>query len=152
MQKVYFIPILSKANELIFIEYLSCIFRRMFPVLSFGVHSLNFTDLYTMEVETVNSDNNRYKYVSVTGWRVNGVASQQEGNKRMFHPEGVQTGEYWQKNGVAFKRIKLTNKKTAKEGSNNVSRILLHFFNNNRNLFLFSNGNRQSFWTKVKLL
>ena len=40
----------------------------------------------------------------------------------MFHPEGIQTGEYWQKNGVAFKRIKLTNKKTAKEGSNNVSK------------------------------
>ena len=51
----------------------------MFPVLSFGVHSLNFTDLYTMEVEVIPSDNNRYKYVSVTGWRVNGVASQQEG-------------------------------------------------------------------------
>ena len=61
----------------------------MFPVLSFGVHSLNFTDLYTMEVEVLNSDNNRYKYVSVTGWRVNGVASQEEGNKRMFHPEGI---------------------------------------------------------------
>ena len=54
-------------------------YRRMFPVLSFGVHSLNFTDLYTMEVEVIPSDNNRYKYVSVTGWRVNGVASQQEG-------------------------------------------------------------------------
>lgn len=54
-------------------------YRRMFPVLSFGVHSLNFTDLYTMEVEVMPSDNNRYKYVSVTGWRVNGVASQQEG-------------------------------------------------------------------------
>eukprot|EP00111_Clytia_hemisphaerica_P018406 TCONS_00054433-protein len=100
--------------------------RRMFPVLSFGVHSLNFTDLYTMEVEVIPSDNNRYKYVSVTGWRVNGVASQQEGNKRMYHPEGIQTGEYWQKNGVAFKRIKLTNKKTAKEGSNNIVLNSMH--------------------------
>lgn len=90
-------------------------------MLSFGVHSLSFNDFYSMEVEVIPSDNNRYKYVSVTGWRVNGVASQQEGNKRMCHPDGAQSGEYWQRNGVAFKRIKLTNKKTAKEGSNHVS-------------------------------
>ena len=39
----------------------------------------------------------------------------------MYHPDGIQLGDYWQRNGIAFKRIKLTNKKTQVEGSNQVS-------------------------------
>ena len=92
----------------------------MFPVLSFTIFGLSPLNYYKMEVEIVPADSNRYKYVSVSGWRVNGVASKQDGNKKMYHPDGVQLGDYWHRNGIAFKRIKLTNKKTQKEGSNQV--------------------------------
>ena len=93
----------------------------MFPVLSFAISGLSPLNYYKMEVEIVSADCKRYKYVNLSGWRVNGVASKQDGNKKMCHPDGIQLGDYWQRNGIAFKRIKLTNKKTQVEGSNQVS-------------------------------
>ena len=78
-----------------------------------------------MEVEIVPADSKRYKYVNLYGWRLNGVASKQDGNKKMYHPSGIQLGDYWQRNGIAFKRIKLTNKKTQKDGSNQVRYYVL---------------------------
>ena len=92
----------------------------MFPVLSFTIFGLSPLNYYKMEVEIVPADSKRYKYVNLSGWRVNGVASKQDGNKKMYHPDGIQLGDYWERNGIAFKTIKLTNKKTQIEGSNQV--------------------------------
>ena len=92
----------------------------MFPALSFTISGLSPVNYYKMEVEIVPTDNKRYKYVNLSGWRVNGVALKQDGNKKMYHPSGIQLGDYWQRNGIAFKKIKLTNKKTQIEGSNQV--------------------------------
>ena len=56
----------------------------MFPVLSFTISGLSPLNYYKMEVEIVPADSKRYKYVNLSGWRVNGAASKQDDNKKMY--------------------------------------------------------------------
>ncbi|XP_047134856.2 T-box protein 2 [Hydra vulgaris] len=109
-------------NEMI----LTKVGRRIFPVLGFSVYGLQLQELYSFEAEVVPADEYRYKYINNEGWKINGTAHPLPGNTSIAHPDGIQNGEHWLKNGVVFKKLKLTNKKKSKENSNEILLNSMH--------------------------
>ena len=92
----------------------------MFPTLSLSFFGMDPKKYYSLHVDLVPVDRYNYTFVNNT-WQVNAIASE-------MHPttyiqsyqadEVVHTGLYWMKNGVDFKKLRLTNRRTGvfKEG------------------------------------
>ena len=103
------------------------------------MYGLQPHELYSFEAEVVPADENRYKFINNEGWKINGVAYPLTGNTCLAHPDGVQNGEYWVKNGVVFKKMKLTNKKNFKENSNEVINDFKLLIANENCVYIFAN-------------
>lgn len=96
------------------------VYRRMFPTLALSILGMDPRKNYAIHVDIVPVDGYSYTFVN-NMWQVNGMASE------MHHLPYVQSyqadevarsGLYWMKNGVDFKKVRLTNRRTGsfKEG------------------------------------
>ncbi|XP_031570227.1 T-box transcription factor tbx-9-like [Actinia tenebrosa] len=110
----------GRSSKQFLIIFLFSFHRRMFPTLSLSFFGMDPKKYYSIHVDLVTVDRYNYTFVN-NAWQVNAIASE-------VHPssyiqsyqadEIVHTGIYWMKNGVDFKKIRLTNRRTGsfKEG------------------------------------
>lgn len=92
----------------------------MFPTLSLSFFGMDPKKYYSIHVDLVPVDRYNYTFVNNT-WQVNAIASEVHPSSHIQSyqaDEIVHTGLYWMKNGVDFKKIRLTNRRTGsfKEG------------------------------------
>lgn len=87
--------------------YLFC--RRMFPVLRASVTGLDPNAMYSVLLDFVAADNNRWKYVNGE-WVPGGKPEPQSPSCVYIHPDSPNFGAHWMKAPVSFSKVKLSNK------------------------------------------
>nr|NP_001071946.1 transcription factor protein [Ciona intestinalis]BAE06334.1 transcription factor protein [Ciona intestinalis] len=85
--------------------------RRMFPVLKTSITGLDPTAMYSVMLDFVPVDNNRWKYVNGE-WIPGGKPEPHVSSCAYIHPDSPNFGSHWMKQPVGFSRVKLTNKAT----------------------------------------
>ena len=100
--------------------FASC--RRMFPGFAVAVSGLKPKAKYTMKVEVILADNHRFKFLNGR-WLAVGNAEPQPLSETYIHPDSPNTGAFWMRHGVSFRKLKVTNNK--EKPGNNVSGALL---------------------------
>lgn len=86
----------------------SCVFRRMFPVVSVSVSGLRPEAMYTVYLDMILVDNHRWKYVRGE-WMVGGKADPPHPTIYKHH-DSPHYGSHWMKSPIVFNKVKLTNK------------------------------------------
>lgn len=90
-----------------------CVFcfvsRRMFPVLRASVSGLDPNAMYSVLLDFVAADNNRWKYVNGE-WVPGGKPEPQSPSCVYIHPDSPNFGAHWMKAPVSFSKVKLSNK------------------------------------------
>lgn len=89
--------------------------RRMFPSIRISVSGLEPTSKYTMFVDVVPLDDNRYKYHNCE-WIVSGKAEPHFPNRCYLHPDSPLNGSQWMKQVISFHKLKLTNNPLDRNG------------------------------------
>ena len=83
----------------------------MFPALIVSVVGLEPESRYTLFLDIVPVDGDRYKYLN-SKWMVVGKAEREmEPPVKYVHPESPNTGQHWMSQKISFKKMKLTNNK-----------------------------------------
>ena len=90
--------------------------RRMFPGFSVSISSLKPKVKYSMKLEVVLADNHRFKFLN-SRWLAVGSAEPQPLSESYLHPDSPNSGAFWMRHGVSFRKLKITNNKE-KPGSN----------------------------------
>ena len=93
-------------------------FRRMFPGFSVAISSLKPKAKYSMKLEVVLADNHRFKFLN-SRWLAVGSAEPQPLSESYLHPDSPNSGAFWMRHGVSFRKLKITNNK--ERPGNNVS-------------------------------
>ena len=93
-------------------------FRRMFPGFSVAVSGLKAKVKYTMKLEVVLADNHRFKFLNAR-WLAVGTAEPQPLCESYIHPDSPNSGAFWMRHGISFRKLKITNNK--ERPGNNVS-------------------------------
>ena len=86
----------------------------MFPTLSLSFFGMDPKKYYSIHVDLVPVDRYSYTFVNST-WQVNAISSEMHPSSYIQSyqaDEIVHTGLYWLKNGVDFKKLRLTNRRT----------------------------------------
>lgn len=83
--------------------------RRMFPVLKASVSGLDPNAMYSVLLDFVAADNNRWKYVNGE-WVPGGKPEPQSPSCVYIHPDSPNFGAHWMKAPVSFSKVKLSNK------------------------------------------
>ncbi|CDQ64919.1 unnamed protein product [Oncorhynchus mykiss] len=83
--------------------------RRMFPVLRANVSGLDPNAMYSVLLDFVAADNNRWKYVNGE-WVPGGKPEPQSPSCVYIHPDSPNFGAHWMKAPVSFSKVKLSNK------------------------------------------
>ncbi|XP_066530905.1 T-box transcription factor T-A isoform X2 [Hoplias malabaricus] len=83
--------------------------RRMFPVLRISVTGLDPNAMYSVLLDFVAADNNRWKYVNGE-WVPGGKPEPQSPSCVYIHPDSPNFGAHWIKAPVSFSKVKLSNK------------------------------------------
>ena len=83
--------------------------RRMFPVLRASVSGLDPNAMYSVLLDFVAADNNRWKYVNGE-WVPGGKPEPQSPSCVYIHPDSPNFGAHWMKAPVSFSKVKLSNK------------------------------------------
>ncbi|KAJ0003759.1 hypothetical protein NQD34_008857 [Periophthalmus magnuspinnatus] len=83
--------------------------RRMFPVLRASVTGLDPNAMYSVLLDFVAADNNRWKYVNGE-WVPGGKPEPQSPSCVYIHPDSPNFGAHWMKAPVSFSKVKLSNK------------------------------------------
>ncbi|KAM8883576.1 T-box transcription factor T-A isoform 2-T2 [Synchiropus picturatus] len=83
--------------------------RRMFPVLRANVCGLDPNAMYSVLLDFVAADNNRWKYVNGE-WVPGGKPEPQNPSCVYIHPDSPNFGAHWMKAPVSFSKVKLSNK------------------------------------------
>jgi hypothetical protein len=83
--------------------------RRMFPCLGFKVSGLEAHSLYTLVVTVCPVDNFRHKYINNRWIAVGKVDKSPPPSREHIHPDSPKSGNFWCKQPIIFKRLKLTN-------------------------------------------
>lgn len=94
--------------------------RRMFPVLRASVSGLDPNAMYSVLLDFVAADNNRWKYVNGE-WVPGGKPEPQSPSCVYIHPDSPNFGAHWMKAPVSFSKVKLSNKLN---GGGQVRRLL----------------------------
>ncbi|KAL9989550.1 hypothetical protein ACROYT_G004112 [Oculina patagonica] len=87
--------------------------RRMFPTLALSFLGMDPRRYYSVHVDIVPVDGYAYTFVN-NMWQVNGMASEMHALPYIQSyqaDEVAHTGLYWMKNGVDFKKVRLTNRR-----------------------------------------
>ena len=90
--------------------------RRMFPCFSLSVSGLKPKAKYTMTCEIYLADNHRFKFIN-TQWMPVGSAEAQPEKIIYVHPDSPNTGAFWMRQGISFKKLKITNNKEKPNGN-----------------------------------
>ncbi|CAM2104815.1 T-box transcription factor T-A [Caretta caretta] len=83
--------------------------RRMFPVLKVGISGLDPNSMYSILLDFVAADGNRWKYVNGE-WIPSGKPEPQSPGCVYIHPKSPNFGAHWMKATVTFSKVKLSNK------------------------------------------
>ncbi|XP_016087463.1 T-box transcription factor T-A [Sinocyclocheilus grahami] len=83
--------------------------RRMFPVLRASVAGLDPNAMYSVLLDFVAADNNRWKYVNGE-WVPGGKPEPQSPSCVYIHPDSPNFGAHWMKAPISFSKVKLSNK------------------------------------------
>ncbi|XP_012694203.1 T-box transcription factor T-A-like [Clupea harengus] len=83
--------------------------RRMFPVLRANIAGLDPNAMYSVLLDFVAADNNRWKYVNGE-WVAGGKPEPQSPSCVYIHPDSPNFGAHWMKAPVSFSKVKLSNK------------------------------------------
>ncbi|XP_048882106.1 LOW QUALITY PROTEIN: T-box transcription factor T-A [Brienomyrus brachyistius] len=83
--------------------------RRMFPVLRVNVSGLDPNAMYSVLLDFVAADSNRWKYVNGE-WVPGGKPEPQSPSCVYIHPDSPNFGAHWMKAPVSFSKVKLSNK------------------------------------------
>uniref|UniRef100_A0A8C2J0K9 T-box transcription factor Ta n=1 Tax=Cyprinus carpio TaxID=7962 RepID=A0A8C2J0K9_CYPCA len=83
--------------------------RRMFPVLKASVTGLDPNAMYSVLLDFVAADNNRWKYVNGE-WVPGGKPEPQSPSCVYIHPDSPNFGAHWMKAPISFSKVKLSNK------------------------------------------
>jgi hypothetical protein len=94
--------------------------RRMFPGFSVSISGLKPKAKYTMKLDIALNENHRFKFLN-SRWLPVGSAEPQPQSEVYIHPDSPNTGSFWMRHGVSFRKLKITNNKD-KPGNN----ALLH--------------------------
>ena len=89
-------------------------YRRMFPVLKIAAEGLEANAMYSIMLDFVPVDNQRWKFVNGE-WSRGGKPEPTPNSRVYIHPDSPNFGTHWMKNSIVFSKVKLTNK----ENSNN---------------------------------
>ena len=81
----------------------------MFPVLRANVSGLDPNAMYSVLLDFVAADNNRWKYVNGE-WVPGGKPEPQSPSCVYIHPDSPNFGAHWMKAPVSFSKVKLSNK------------------------------------------
>ncbi|MGH0191931.1 UNVERIFIED_CONTAM: hypothetical protein FKN15_000715 [Acipenser sinensis] len=84
-------------------------FWRMFPVLRANVSGLDPNAMYSVLLDFVAADNNRWKYVNGE-WVPGGKPEPQSPSCVYIHPDSPNFGAHWMKAPISFSKVKLSNK------------------------------------------
>ncbi|XP_058958184.1 T-box transcription factor TBX20 [Pocillopora verrucosa] len=87
--------------------------RRMFPTLALSFLGMDPRCYYSVHVDIVPVDGYAYTFVN-NMWQINGMASEMHALPYIQSyqaDEVAHTGLYWMKNGVDFKKVRLTNRR-----------------------------------------
>ena len=84
----------------------------MFPCLTVSVSGLDPLATYSVFMDIVPADTNRYRLCTRSyKWIVLGKPVEPVLCSRYFHPESPKTGEHWMQRKISFKKAKVTNNK-----------------------------------------
>eukprot|EP00731_Ephydatia_muelleri_P020593 Em0013g320a len=95
-------------------------YRRMFPGFSVSISGLKPKAKYAMKLEVILASCSRFKFLNAH-WLAVGAAEPQPQAETYLHPDSPNSGAFWMRHGVSFRKLKITNNKE-KPGGN----ILLH--------------------------
>ncbi|XP_076336090.1 T-box transcription factor TBX20-like isoform X2 [Tachypleus tridentatus] len=86
--------------------------RRLFPALKVKISGLHPDGQYSVWIDIVPVDSNRYRYMySNSRWMVAGKGNQLLERTRYIHPDSPANGHQWMAQTVSFEKMKLTNNK-----------------------------------------
>ena len=69
-----------------------------------------------MTCEIYLADNHRFKFIN-TQWMPVGSAEAQPEKTVYVHPDSPNTGAFWMRQGISFKKLKITNNKEKPNGN-----------------------------------
>lgn len=95
------------------------------------ISSLKPKAKYSMKLEVVLADNHRFKFLN-SRWLAVGSAEPQPLSESYLHPDSPNSGAFWMRHGVSFRKLKITNNK--ERPGNNV--IANYFFSDYPDLIL----------------
>ena len=97
----------------------------MFPSFSVAASGLEMDQKYVMKMICNTCDEKRYKYIN-SKWTVCGKAeSHIEDLLSYTHTDSPASGKQWMLNKVCFKKVKLTNNRSAPKGQVSKSKLKL---------------------------
>ena len=94
----------------------------MFPRMAITVTGLNPEQKYCFSLEMVPMDSHRYKYLNSKWIQVGKADVHCTEKMKHDHPDNANTGKFWMRQKVSFKKVKLTNNKANKH--NHVSPLM----------------------------
>ena len=110
----------------------------MFPGFAVALSGLKPKAKYTMKIEVVLADNHRFKFLNGR-WLAVGNAEPQSLSETYLHPDSPNSGAFWMRHGVSFRKLKITNNKERPGTSVSVFNVCSRLF-----LFNFSQYNFSS--------
>ena len=94
----------------------------MFPSFSITVKDLRPDAVYSIDLEILPADTNRYKFLK-TRWTAVGRAEMKQIRCRYVHPDSPNTGRFWMEKPILFKLLKLTNNRATKHNDQVLSHL-----------------------------
>lgn len=115
----------------------------MFPVLRASVTGLDPNAMYSVLLDFVAADNNRWKYVNGE-WVPGGKPEPQSPSCVYIHPDSPNFGAHWMKAPVSFSKVKLSNKLNGGGQVREKRKVKIISYNNSnlKKTFLLRNNHR----------
>lgn len=88
----------------------------MFPGFSVSISGLKPKAKYAMKLEVILASCSRFKFLNAH-WLAVGAAEPQPQAETYLHPDSPNSGAFWMRHGVSFRKLKITNNKE-KPGGN----------------------------------
>lgn len=88
----------------------------MFPGFAVSISGLKPKAKYTMKLDIMLRENHRFKFLNAR-WLPVGSAEPQPQFETYVHPDSPNTGSFWMRHGISFRKLKITNNKD-KPGGN----------------------------------
>ena len=94
--------------------------------MAVSVSGLNAEQKYCFSLEMVPMDSHRYKYLNSKWIQVGKADVHCTEKMKHEHPDNANTGKFWMRQKVSFKKVKLTNNKANKHNHVSPSHDILY--------------------------